>query len=99
MKNDLHQMDEDGYPMGYKAAVAEQLRKEDALLPRTLDLFRLRQQGNAYLYFELAFDKATDWMCWLIDRTGGTRKVLVQAQAQSPQEACVPVLQHLERMD
>lgn len=30
MKNDLHQMDDDGYPIGYKAAVAEQLRREDA---------------------------------------------------------------------
>lgn len=55
---------------------------------RALSLFETARQKNPYLYFELAYTKATDWMCWVIDKQGGERNVLFEGQADNPNEAC-----------
>jgi hypothetical protein len=78
------------------------------LFSKTLCLFRDAQHQQPYLYFELAFTRTTDWMCFLIDKSQrGTSRdntsteghlVLAQGQADNPYEATVPVTWKLEQM-
>lgn len=54
-----------------------------AKIREALALFNEAKECNPYLYFELAWSKATGWDSWLIDCTGGERKVLANDQDDS----------------
>lgn len=63
---------------------------------KALELFEKARQKNPYLYFELAYTKTTDWMCWLIDKEGGGKNVLCQDQGTTPDSACVNIIPTLQ---
>jgi hypothetical protein len=65
---------------------------------KALELFEKLKQNNPYLYFELAYTRQTDWMCWLIDKQGGGRVVLCEAQGMTPDEAALNVRTTLQAM-
>lgn len=52
-------------------------------------------EDNAYAYFEQAYTRQTGWMVWITDKplyeapvVTPDRKVLVQGQGDTPDEAC-----------
>lgn len=65
---------------------------------KALELFEKAREANPYLYFELAYTRQTDWMCWLIDKQGGGRVVLCEAQGMTPDEAAINVRLTLEAL-
>jgi hypothetical protein len=67
-------------------------------LHRALRLFESAKEDNPYLYFELAWTRKTEWMCWLIDQTGGGRVELAKGQSDLVVEAVDPVMQKMEAM-
>lgn len=40
----------------------------------------------------------TDWMCFLIDLTGGRKNILIEGQSDTPEEACAAVVSKLQTM-
>lgn len=60
-------------------------------------LFDEAKEYNPYLYFELAYTRATDWMAHFQNREGGTKVVLATGQGATPDEACEQILEALEK--
>ena len=57
-------------------------------------------QTNHYCYFELAYTRYTDWMVWICSNAreqDPNRKVLLQGQGSTPEEACADALANYEQ--
>ena len=57
-------------------------------------------QTNHYCYFELAYTRYTDWMVWICSNAreqDPNRKVLLQGQGSTPEEACADALNRYEQ--
>ena len=57
-------------------------------------------QTNHYCYFELAYTRYTDWMVWICSNAreqDPNRKVLLQGQGPTPEEACANALSQYEQ--
>ncbi len=57
-------------------------------------------QTNHYCYFELAYTRYTDWMVWICSNAreqDPNRKVLLQGQGPTPEEACADALSRYEQ--
>jgi len=57
-------------------------------------------QTNHYCYFELAYTSYTDWMVWICSNAreqDPNRKVLLQGQGPTPEEACADALSRYEQ--
>lgn len=57
-------------------------------------------QTNHYCYFELAYTRYTDWMVWICSdarEQDPNRKVLLQGQGPTPEEACADALSRYEQ--
>lgn len=57
-------------------------------------------QTNHYCYFELAYTRYTDWMVWICSNAreqDPNRKVLLQGQGTTPEEACANALSQYEQ--
>jgi hypothetical protein len=77
-------------------------------IAQALRLYDKAKEANPYLYFELARDRKTDWMCWLVDQSraavSGERAsaegklVLCSGQGATANEACEPVVAVLEAL-
>lgn len=56
-------------------------------------------QTNHYCYFELAYTRYTGWMVWICSNAreqDPNRKILLQGQGCTPEEACVDALNKYE---
>lgn len=77
-------------------------------IAQALRLYDKAKEANPYLYFELARDRKTDWMCWLVDKSqkaeGGKPAsmdgylLLCTGQGATANEACEPVVAVLEAL-
>lgn len=57
-------------------------------------------QTNHYCYFELAYTRYTDLMVWICSNAreqDPNRKVLLQGQGPTPEEACADALSRYEQ--
>ena len=57
-------------------------------------------QTNHYCYFELAYTRYTDWMVWICSNAreqDPNRKVLLQGQGSTAEEACADALSRYEQ--
>ena len=57
-------------------------------------------QTNHYCYFELAYTRYTEWMVWICSNAreqDPNRKVLLQGQGTTPEEACANALSQYEQ--
>ena len=57
-------------------------------------------QTNHYCYFELAYTRYTEWMVWICSNAreqDPNRKVLLQGQGPTPEEACADALSRYEQ--
>ena len=89
------------------AVTALTITAENAIV-RAARLFSQAQEDNAYFYFELAYTRQTEWMCWLVDKSRKAAPgepaseqgflVLAYGQSRDPALACYAVLRQLETM-
>ena len=58
---------------------------------KVLEIHAEMLQTNHYCYFELAYTRYTEWMVWICSNSrelDPNRKVLLQGQGSTPEEAC-----------
>jgi hypothetical protein len=77
-------------------------------IAQALRLYDKAKEANPYLYFELARDRKTDWMCWLVDQSRAAvsgeranaegKPVLCEGQGATANEACEPAVAVLEAL-
>lgn len=66
-------------------------------LDKVLEIHQEILEGNAYAYFELAYTRHTEWMVWICSNqrdVDPNRKVLLQGQGSTPEEACEIALEN-----
>ena len=73
---------------------------EQNILSKVMAIHTDMLQTNHYCYFELAYTRYTDWMVWICSNAreqDPNRKVLLQGQGSTPEEACADALSRYEQ--
>ena len=72
---------------------------EQTNLSKVMDIHADMLQTNHYCYFELAYTGYTEWMVFICTNARDqdpNRKVLLQGQGSTPEEACKNALNNFE---
>ena len=72
---------------------------EQTNLSKVMDIHADMLQTNHYCYFELAYTRYTEWMVFICTNAreqDPNRKVLLQGQGSTPEEACKNALNNFE---
>jgi hypothetical protein len=73
---------------------------EQTNLSKVMAIHTEMLQTNPYCYFELAYTRYTDWMVWICSNAreqDQNRKVLLQGQGATSEEACADALSRYEQ--
>ncbi len=74
--------------------------EKPSALQRVLEIHAEHLEQNAYCYFELAYTRYTDWMVWICSNSRSedpNRKVILNGQGDTPEEACANALQNYNK--
>lgn len=72
----------------------------EANLSKVVAIHSEMLESNPYCYFELAYTRTTEWMVWICSKQreiDPNRKVLLNGQGSTPEEACVDALSNFNQ--